>query len=177
MLPAAMQINRSAELSEVPPGPLPFMVEEKEPPVGRDFPPPADPSAPLSADAPRVLLVDDNQKTLARAKSVLSVRCAVVGTVSNGPAALEAAASLNPDVIVLDMSMPGMSGLEVAQKLRAAGSAAQIVFLTVHDEEELILAARNAGALGYVVKPRLVSDLELAVREALAGRPFQSPPR
>lgn len=172
-----MQINRSAELSEAPPAPIPFMTEEKKPPVARDFTPPADPSAPLAADAPRVLLVDDNQKTLARAKSVLSARCAVVGTVSNGQAALEAAASLNPDVIVLDMSMPGMSGLEVAQRLRAAGSTAQIVFLTVHDEEELILAARNAGALGYVVKPRLVSDLELAVREACAGRPFQSPPR
>ena len=175
MLPAVMQINRSAELSEAPPAPMPFMIEQKKPPVSRGVAPPADPSAPLSTDAPRVLLVDDNQKTLARAKSVLSARCAVVGTVSNGQAALEAAASLNPDVIVLDMSMPGMSGLEVAQTLRAAGSTTQIVFLTVHDEEELILAARNAGALGYVVKPRMVSDLELAVREACAGRPFQSP--
>ena len=173
-----MQINRSAELSESPPAPMPSMTEEKKPPAGRDFPAHSgDPAPPLSPDAPRVLLVDDNQKTLARAKSVLSARCVVVGTVSNGQAALEAAASLNPDVIVLDMSMPGMSGLQVAERLRVAGSTARIVFLTVHDEEELILAARNAGALGYVVKPRMVSDLELAVREACAGRPFQSPTR
>ena len=173
-----MRINRSAELSEAPPAPMPFMIVERKPPVVREFPAHSgEPTPPLSADAPRVLLVDDNQKTLARAKSTLSARCVVVGTVSNGEAALEAAASLTPDVIVLDMSMPGMNGLEVAERLRASGSTAQIVFLTVHDEEELILAARNAGALGYVVKPRLVSDLELAVREACAGRPFQSPSR
>jgi DNA-binding NarL/FixJ family response regulator len=97
--------------------------------------------------------------------------------VSNGHAALEAAASLNPDVIVLDMSMPDMTGLEVAQRLRAAGSTVRIVFLTVHDEHEVMLAARNAGALGSVLKPRLVSDLERAVREACAGRPFESVPR
>jgi DNA-binding NarL/FixJ family response regulator len=55
------------------------------------------------------------------------------------------------------------------------GSTAQFVFLTVHEEEELIRAARSAGGIGYVVKTRLASDLELAVKEAWAGRPFQSP--
>ena len=62
----------------------------------------------------------------------------------------------------------------VLGSLRAAGSTARLVFLTVHDEEELILAARNAGAIGYVLKSRLSADLEVAVREARAGRPFQS---
>jgi DNA-binding NarL/FixJ family response regulator len=131
-------------------------------------------SAELSDAPPRVVLVDDNQKTLARAKSVLAASCAVLATVSSGQAALDAAASLNPDVVVLDMSMPGMTGLEVAARLRATGSPARIVFLTVHDDIEVIEAARGAGALGYVLKPRLVSDLEHAVREACAGRPFQS---
>ena len=78
-------------------------------------------------------------------------------------------------MVVLDISMPDMNGFEVAKRLRGSGSTAQFVFLTVHEEEELILAARNAGAIGYVVKPRLSLDLELAVREAHAGRPFQSP--
>ena len=73
--------------------------------------------------------------------------------------------------------MPGMNGFELAKRLRAAGSTARLVFLTVHEDEELILAARNAGGIGYVVKTRLASDLELAVREARAGRPFQSPLR
>ena len=124
-----------------------------------------------------VLLVDDNEMALARAKSVLSARCVVVGTACNGHAALEAAAALNPEVVVLDISMPGMNGFELARRLRAAGSTAQLVFLTVHEEEELIRAAKNVGAIGYVVKTRLASDLELAVREARAGRPFQSPAR
>ena len=71
--------------------------------------------------------------------------------------------------------MPGMNGFELARRLRAACSTARLVFLTVHDEEELILAARNAGAIGYVLKSRLSADLEVAVCEARAGRPFQSP--
>jgi DNA-binding NarL/FixJ family response regulator len=98
----------------------------------------------------------------------------VVGAVTNGPAALEAAAALQPDVIVLDISMPGMNGFEVASKLRGSGSKAALVFLTVHDEEAFVKAAMAAGALGYVVKARLASDLTLAVRDARAGRPFIS---
>ena len=151
MLPLTMQINGSVDLSE-----------------------PATAFEPPSGEAPRVLLVDDNEMTLARAGAVLSARCVVLGTAKNGYAALEAAAALNPDVVVLDISMPGMNGFELAKRLRAAGSTARLVFLTVHEDEELILAARNAGGIGYVVKTRLASDLELAVREARAGRPFQS---
>ena len=114
-----------------------------------------------------MLLVDDNEKTLIRARAVLSSGCVVVGTVTNGHAALEAAATLSPDVVVLDISMPGMTGFELAKRLRDAGSTAQLVFLTVHEEEELILAAKNAGAIGYVVKRRLGSDLEKAVERRL----------
>ena len=75
---------------------------------------------------------------------------------------------------MLDISMPGMTGLEVASRLRKAGSTAAVVFLTVHDGEEFVLAAKLPSAIGYVVKPRLVSDLLVAVREARAGRPFVS---
>jgi two-component system response regulator NreC len=132
------------------------------------------PSGTTLSELPRVLLVDDNEVMLARAASVLKVGCVVVGTARDGSTALEAAQSLLPDVIVLDISMPGMSGLEVAECLRKAGCKAALVFLTVHDEEELIVAARAAGGIGYVVKPRLYSDLMLAVREARAGRPFVS---
>ena len=154
MLRLTMQINGSVDLSE-----------------------PATAFESPSGEAPRVLLVDDNEMTLARARSVLSARCVVLGTAKNGHAALEAAAAQSPDVVVLDISMPGMNGFELARRLRASGSTARLVFLTVHEDEELILAARNAGAIGYVVKTRLASDLELAVREAHAGRPFQSPAR
>ena len=122
-------------------------------------------------------MVDDNEAMLARAAAVLKRGCLVVGAVKDGPMALEAAQSLQPDVIVLDISMPGMSGLDVALSLRKAASTAAVVFLTVHDEEEFVEAARAAGGLGYVVKPRIAADLMVAVREAVAGRPFVSPTR
>ena len=135
------------------------------------------PSSTTSSETARVLLVDDNEAMLARAAAALKYSCLVVGSVKDSRQALEAALSLKPDVIVLDISMPGMSGLEVASRLREAGSNAALVFLTVHDEDDIILAAKAAGAMGYVVKPRLGSDLTLAVQEARAGRPFVSPLR
>ena len=122
----------------------------------------------------RVLLVDDNQAMLARAAAALAATCVVVGQVQDGAAALVAAAALRPDVIVLDISMPGMSGLEVASGLRSAGSRAAIVFLTVHNDTEVVEAALAAGGSGYVIKARLASDLVHAVREARARRTFVS---
>ena len=133
------------------------------------------PSSITSSDPVRVLLVDDNQAILARVETVLSPACVVVGSATDGKTALKAALSLDPDVVVLDISMPGMSGFEVAARLRTEGSSAAVVFLTVHDEEELISAARQSGGMGYVVKPRIGTDLLTAVKEAHAGRPFTSP--
>lgn len=135
------------------------------------------PSSTISSERARVLLVDDNEAMLARARAVLSPHCSIVGAVKGGQAAIDSAPSLHPDVIVLDISMPEMSGLEVAERLKRSGSAAAIVFLTVHDEEEFLTAARVAGAIGYVVKSRLTLDLATAVRDAAAGRPFVSPSR
>jgi DNA-binding NarL/FixJ family response regulator len=139
------------------------------------------PSRTTSSDAGyeriRVLVVDDNPAMLARAASVLTATCVVVGQVRDGVSALAAAATLVPDVVVLDISMPGMSGLDVAAGLRAAGSTAAIVFLTVHEDPELVEAAQAAGGIGYVVKSQLASDLPHAVHEARARRPFVSLPR
>ena len=127
-----------------------------------------------SGDRVRVLLADDNQAILDRAAAALTPDFLVVGSVNTGPAAVEAAVSLGPDVIVLDISMPGMSGLEVATRLRKAGSKAAVVFLTCHRGQEFVEAAMAVGAVGYVVKTRLASDLILAVRDACDGRPFVS---
>lgn len=123
-----------------------------------------------TAEHPRVLIVDDNEAMLSRAAAALACCCDVIGRASDGRSALNAAASLQPDVIVLDISMPGMSGLEVASCLRQAGSTAAVVFLTVHDDDAFINAARAAGATGYVLKNRLAADLSAAVREAAATR-------
>jgi DNA-binding NarL/FixJ family response regulator len=128
-----------------------------------------------SSGPPRVLLVDDNDDILARARAVLAPICVVVGTAKDGPSALRAAEALRPDVIVLDISLQEMTGFEVAAKLRHMGYPTALVFLTLHADEEFIVKARAVGAIGYVVKPRLVSDLMLAVAEAHAGREFVSP--
>jgi DNA-binding NarL/FixJ family response regulator len=121
-----------------------------------------------------VLLVDDNPAMIARANSVLSHGCEVVGSAKDGPAALQAIAALTPEVVVLDISMPGMTGFEVASRLKAEGSTAAIVFLTVHEDEAVFRAAKAVGGLGYVVKSRLASDLEQAVIAASEGRAFAS---
>jgi DNA-binding NarL/FixJ family response regulator len=133
------------------------------------------PSSTISSDPVRVLLVDDNRAMLARAAALLADDCVVVGSATCGTSAVTAALNLKPDVIVLDISMPGMSGIEVALRLRSAGSDAAVVFLSVHEEEEIVTAARASGGIGYVVKPRLANDLMQAVREARAGRAFVSP--
>ena len=127
-----------------------------------------------AASRPRVLLVDDNPAMLTRASRVLGVTCQVVGTAHDGVSALAAAGALVPDVIVLDISMPGMSGLDVAAELRQRGSTAAVVFLTVHADEEILAAAQAAGGIGYVVKPRLASDLATAVQSAQVRQRFVS---
>ena len=124
---------------------------------------------------PRVLLVDDNEAMMMRAEGVLRASCTIVGAAMNGRAGIDAAATLQPDVIVLDVSMPGMNGFEVASSLREAGSTAALIFFTVHQEQDMVTAALAAGALGYVTKQRMSMDLEHAVREAHAGRRFVSP--
>src|SRR5262245_26689423 len=125
-------------------------------------------------DQPRVLLVDDNEMILGRAAATLSSACEVVGRATTGRAALESIETLNPDVIVLDISMPGMNGLEVASRLRRTGSTIPIVFLTIHGDEELVQASQAVGGVGYVVKTLLPTDLAVAVSEACAGRRYVS---
>ena len=131
-------------------------------------------SSTTSSEPARVLIVDDNEEMLSRAAAVLKSACVVVGAVKDGPAALKAAATLLPEVIVLDIGMGGMNGLEVASRLRDSGSTAAVVFFTIHDDQEFIAAAKAAGGIGYVVKPRLAADLLHAVCEARAHRPFVS---
>ena len=121
-----------------------------------------------------MLLVDDNKSILDSASTILARECVIVGTASDGKSALEAAARLRPDVIVLDISMPDMCGLDVIARLHEVGSEAAVVFLTIHGEEEIVRAARETGAAGYVLKPRLAADLPVAALRAAEGCRFAS---
>ena len=123
----------------------------------------------------RILLADDSPSMLQAARRILEPEFRVVGTVHDGEAVLAATKSLNPDVLILDISMGVMNGLEAARLVRRIGSTAKIVFLTVHNDQDFVEEAFSVGAVGYVIKPRLGSDLLVAVREALVGHTFVSP--
>jgi DNA-binding NarL/FixJ family response regulator len=122
----------------------------------------------------RVLVADDHQSLLDRVVSILEGEFAVVGTVRDGTTLVEAEARLTPDVLVIDISMPGMTGLEAASCIRRRGSRAAVVCLTAHQEPEVVEAAWCSGVTGYVTKTSLAHDLVPAVRAALEGRRFVS---
>ena len=123
----------------------------------------------------RILLADDSPPMLQAACRILEPEFHVVGTVDDGHAVLQATERLHPDVVILDISMGTLSGLEAAGLLTSVGTKAKIVFLTVHKDPEFVEEAFSAGAVGYVVKPRLGTDLLVAIREALVGHTFISP--
>jgi len=121
-----------------------------------------------------VLLADDHSVMLDRVGVLLSSSFEVVGAVTNGQEMISAGIRLDPDVIVADITMPGLNGIEAAQQLREAGSRARFVFLTIHIEHEFVDACVSQGALGYVVKSHMKTDLIPAIKAALTGRTFIS---
>jgi DNA-binding NarL/FixJ family response regulator len=123
----------------------------------------------------RILLADDHKEIRDRAVRLLEPEFEVVGTVADGDALVSASAQLKPDVCVIDISMPLLSGIEAAIKLRKSGSKARIVFLTVNEDSDFVRAALRTGALGYVVKSRMASDLCAAINSAISGHLFVSP--
>jgi len=122
----------------------------------------------------RILLADDHEEMRDRVKRHLEKEFEVLDAVETGLALLDSVEKLKPDVCLLDISMPVLNGIETADRLKRSGSTARIVFLTIHEDLDFVRAALNTGALGYVIKRRMVSDLRLAIKEALAGRIFIS---
>jgi DNA-binding NarL/FixJ family response regulator len=106
---------------------------------------------------------------------LLSDNFEIVAAMEDGRKLLALSAALKIDAVVLDITLPGLSGIELAVRLREMNFPAKIVFLTVHADPDYAREAFEIGALGYVVKPRLASDLIPALHAALAGRPFISP--
>jgi DNA-binding NarL/FixJ family response regulator len=122
----------------------------------------------------RVLLADDLSPLLHAIAKLLEGSFEVVGMVSDGQAALDATLALQPDLVILDISMPTMSGIEVARELKRRSNSAKIVFLTVHEDSDILATCLAAGGLGYVVKLLMETDLIPAMNNALAGREFIS---
>lgn len=121
---------------------------------------------------PRVLLADDDAGILKAISKTLATEFDVVATVTDGRKALEAVPRLDPDVVVLDISMPGLNGFRTAEELQRLGTRAKMVFLTMHQEDDFVSKAIDCGAMGYVLKMRASSHLTPALHHALAGRRY-----
>ncbi len=124
---------------------------------------------------PRVLLADDHKIVLEGLRGILENEFELVGTVEDGRALVAAAQELNPDVIVADISMPLLNGLEAAAQLKKIKSQAKFIFLTMHPDASYATRALEAGASGYVLKHSAPSELVQAIREALRGRVYITP--
>ncbi len=127
-----------------------------------------------SGNRPRVLLADDHPLVLERVRALLQTTFDVIGVARNGLEMVEQAIRLRPDIIVADISMPELDGIQAAHRLRKMGTAALIVFLTIHESPEFVEACQAEGALGFVLKTRMKADLIPAINAALAGRSFVS---
>jgi CheY-like chemotaxis protein len=109
-------------------------------------------------EPPTILLADDHNLVLQRVRSLLR-NFQVVGTANNGRELVHQALQLQPDIIISDITMPILTGIEAAHELREAGSTSKFVFLTVHRQPAFVHACFAEGALGYVAKSHLVTDL------------------
>jgi DNA-binding NarL/FixJ family response regulator len=127
------------------------------------------------SDKPRVLIADDHAVVAEGISSILQNRCDVIGIVRDGRELLAQAPKLNPDLIVLDIGMPVLNGLDAAERLNQILPHVKFVFLTMKDDPNLAAAALNLGKVGYVLKHSLSSELLLAVSEVLQGKTYVTP--
>ena len=123
----------------------------------------------------RILLADDHKMFAQGLESLLEDEFELVGTVENGQALVEAAVRFDPDVIVADISMPLMNGLDAVRKLKEQSVTAKIIFLTMHADDRLLAEAFRCGGSGYVLKQSAGEELILAIRQVLTGRKYVTP--
>ena len=124
---------------------------------------------------PRVLMADDHSLILAGLRKLVEGECEVVATVEDGRALLEAARKLRPDLILLDISMPLLNGLEAARQLHALVPECKLIFLTMHASPTYATEAFQAGASGFLLKRSAVSELSLAIKSVLQGQQYLTP--
>ena len=124
---------------------------------------------------PRVLLADDHKIMIEGLKDLLKGEFEIVGSVEDGRALVEQASTLHPDVIVADISMPQLNGIEAARQIKKTDNNIKIVFLTMHPDATYAANAFEAGALGFVLKHSASSELIRAIHEAIKGRTYVTP--
>jgi len=122
----------------------------------------------------RILLADDHPRFPEMEARLLEPEFEIVGKVANGQALIEEAMRLKPDIIITDISMPILDGIEAVDRLKESGCTSRFVFLSVHSDTDFVRRCLSTGALGYVVKSRIASELVPAIRNALAGNTFVS---
>ena len=124
---------------------------------------------------PRVLLADDHHEFLEAEIALLRPHFELVGTASDGVSLISEAERLNPDVVVVDITMPVMNGIDAVHRLVESGSTTKFVFLTINTGEEFVRACQQAGARGYVWKARMKAHLIPAIYAALKDLSYISP--
>jgi DNA-binding NarL/FixJ family response regulator len=123
----------------------------------------------------RVLVADDNNEMRNTIVRLLKDEYEVVGAVGDGRALIDAAMDFNPDIGIIDISMPVMTGIQAVNHLRSCGSTMKAIFLTVNEDADFVHAAFDAGGMGYVIKRQMTADLRVALTAALADEKFVSP--
>ena len=124
---------------------------------------------------PRIFLADDHLEFLQAEIALLRPHFELVGTASDGVSLISEAERLNPDVVVVDITMPVMNGIDAVHRLVESGSTTKFVFLTINTGEEFVRACQQAGARGYVWKARMKAHLVPAIYAALKDLPYISP--
>ncbi len=124
---------------------------------------------------PRVILADDHALLLGAFEKLLAAECDVIAQVSDGRALVQAAERLKPDVIVVDIAMPSLNGLEAGRKIKKILPDAKLVFLTMNEDAELAAEAFRIGASAYLLKRSAASELATAIHEVMRGRSYVTP--
>ncbi len=127
------------------------------------------------SDRPRLVLADDHHLVLDSLKPALEPEFEIIGVAATGEAAVEACRQLGPDILLLDLSLPDRSGLEVITDLRQEMPAVRVLVVTMHVERVWADASLQAGAFGFVPKDAHIDELKTAIREVAAGRRYLSP--
>src|SRR5436190_6855676 len=129
----------------------------------------------MSSNRSRILIADDHNLVAELCKQLLEPEFQVLGTVNNGRDLVRAAAELKPDVIVVDIAMPVLNGLDAGKQLKEALHTVKLVYPTMNTDPELALEAFDRGASGYLLKTCAASEMVLAVRDVLRGKTYWSP--